>query len=222
VNVYQSYSQHLITGIIQDMDSNKPVTRVSIRNIYTQEIVLTDEDGRFAIQVDKGQLIECTHIRYEMLRLRINADSNTKYYNLVMRKVSRRIPDINIVNKDANTYSRDSARLVEEYKIVLNKPLLKDMNFGVAALEMLSKKRRQEMAFAKHFTEFEREKFIDSRFNKRLVKRWTGLEDEAAIEFMRKYRPSYEFMRKATDYQYYTYLKKCLTEFCSACVFKVM
>jgi hypothetical protein len=54
----------------------------------------------------------------------------------------------------------------------------------------------------------ERDKYIDHRFNKALVKRITNLTSPMLDSFMVEYRPTYETLQSfETDYEYYKYIK---------------
>lgn len=56
----------------------------------------------------------------------------------------------------------------------------------------------------------EREKYVDHRFNKALVKRITHLTPPALDSFMVEYRPSYDLLLGfENDYDYYSYIKSC-------------
>ncbi|HEY1871383.1 MAG TPA: hypothetical protein VGG71_10005, partial [Chitinophagaceae bacterium] len=57
------------------------------------------------------------------------------------------------------------------------------------------------------------DKFIDHRFNKLLVRRLTNLPNEQLDTFMARYRPTYQFTARASDYEFQTYIKKCYEEF---------
>jgi hypothetical protein len=217
----QALGQTRISGIIKDLDSGFAISNVNIRNIYTQEIVVTDQEGKFTINVQKGQLLECKHVQYQVLRVRIQSDVTPKFYNLVLRLNTRKLEEIFVVNKDQINFTKDSAKRAEEYRIILNKPRQSDMSWGVLAVEYMSKKRRQEFAFVQNFEMFEREKYIDYKFNQRQLKKWTGLNDEDLVEFMRKYRPGYNYLRSTNEYNYYLYLKKSLNEFCPKCVLRI-
>ena len=54
----------------------------------------------------------------------------------------------------------------------------------------------------------EKDKFIDHRFNKGLVRRLTNLADEELDRFMTIYRPDYEFTLYSSDYDFQLYIKE--------------
>ena len=69
------------------------------------------------------------------------------------------------------------------------------------------KKNRRMEAFRDRLQWEEKEKYVDHRFTKAIVKRITGLESPALDTFMRQYRPSYDFILSCeTDYEFYKYI----------------
>jgi hypothetical protein len=61
----------------------------------------------------------------------------------------------------------------------------------------------------------EKEKFIDHRFNKALIRRLTKLEGEELNRFITTYRPSYEFAILTSDYDFQLYIKESFRAFSS-------
>ena len=59
----------------------------------------------------------------------------------------------------------------------------------------------------------ERERFIDHRFNKSLIKELTGLEGEVLNEFARIYRPTYESCLYLSEYDFNLFIKMAGEEF---------
>jgi hypothetical protein len=83
--------------------------------------------------------------------------------------------------------------------------------FGVGiSFDMLfsGRKIRRMEALRTRLEREEREKYVDHRFSKALVKRITGLTAPALDSFMVEYRPSYETLKSfETEYDYYKYVK---------------
>jgi hypothetical protein len=63
------------------------------------------------------------------------------------------------------------------------------------------------LAFQQRLLQQERDKFIDHRFNKALVRRLTSLSEPELDSFMFIYRPSYTFTQSAGDYEFHKYIK---------------
>jgi len=70
------------------------------------------------------------------------------------------------------------------------------------------KKNRAMLRFQQRLLEQEREKFIDHRFNKPLVRKLTGLDGDELDKFMIRYRPSYEFTSFSSEYDFQLYIKR--------------
>lgn len=113
-------------------------------------------------------------------------------------------------------YRYDSAANREEYRKVFDyEPdyLTGGSGGGVGInLDMLfgARKNRQMLALQRRLLEEERDKYVDHKFNKTLVRKITGLQGPALDTFMRTYRPSYEFIQNCeNDYEFYKYIKDC-------------
>ena len=75
------------------------------------------------------------------------------------------------------------------------------------------KRNRSLASFQKRLLEEEREKFISHRFNKALVRRLTLLEANALDSFMVIFRPSFEFTKFSSDYEFQEYIKVAHSRF---------
>jgi hypothetical protein len=69
------------------------------------------------------------------------------------------------------------------------------------------KRNRRLAAFQARLIEDEQDKFIDHRFTHYIVKKITGLEGDALDSFMLRFRPSFQFTKIASDYEFYDYIK---------------
>lgn len=203
-----SFAQTLIKGEIKDFANNHDLENVNIRNIYTQKGMTTKEDGHFEIVVKKGELIEFSKVGYQTLRIRISSETSPLYYNLVMSRAAIMLREVDIKGKPID-FKKDSVKFRESYDLVLRKPKKEDVDMRSMPLAMLSKKNRQEWAFQEMYAEWEQEKYIDFVFNEKLVHKITYLENDELAFFIKKYRPSYEFLRSASQYEFLDYIKHC-------------
>ncbi len=202
------YSQSLIKGEINDFGNQLPLDNVNIRNVYTLQGMTSKTDGHFDIMVKKGELIEFTKLGYQTVRVRISNEKEPSYYKIVLKKTPIELREVDIKGKPLD-FKKDSMRYREVYDIILRKEKQEDIDMRNMPLAMLSKKNREEWAFQKMYTNWEAEKFVDMTFNERLVHRITYLEGEDLQEFMKIFRPSSEFLRNASEYEYLHYIKHC-------------
>jgi len=206
------HAQTLIRGEVVDFANNGFLANVNVRNIYTLKGMTIGADGKFEIEVKKGELIELSKLGYKTLRIRITSEKEPSYYKLVMSKAPIQLREVDIKGKQLD-FTSDSVEYRKTYEVVLRKERKEEVNIMALPLAMLSKKNREEWAFQKMYDAWEREKFIDYTFNEKLVNKITYLEGEDLKYFMNNFRPSYEFLRSASTYEYLSYIKYCYNLF---------
>jgi hypothetical protein len=207
-----SFAQTIIKGQIKDFANNQNMSNVNIRNIYTLKGMTTSEDGMFEIIVKKGELVEFSKVGYQTLRIRISNEKEPSYYHLIMNRAAIILREVDIKGKPID-FKKDSVKFRESYDMVLRKPKKEEIDMRSMPLAMLSKKNRQEWAFQEMYAAWEQEKYIDFVFNDKLVHKITYLENEELTIFIKKYRPSYEFLRSASEYEFLDYIKGCYYRF---------
>lgn len=207
-----AFAQVLIKGEVRESYIDTPLTNVNVRNIHSQMGMTIKADGKFQLEVKKGNLIEFSKIGYQTVRIRILSEKEPLFYSVQMNKAPIMLREVDIRGKPLD-YKKDSARYREVYDIVLRKARKDEIDMRSMPLAMLSKKNRQEWAFQEMYERWEQEKFIDFTFNERLVGRITYLKEEDLTIFMKRYRPDYIFLRNASDYEYLDYIKSCYYEY---------
>ena len=80
-------------------------------------------------------------------------------------------------------------------------------------VEALTKKSTPEYKFNKVLIRDEHEQYVDEHFNRGVVSRVTNLQGDTLRAFVVQYRPTYEFVLKATVYDMEVYIKDCYKKF---------
>lgn len=212
LGIQGAYAQVIIRGEVRDLSDSTLMSNVNLKNIYTQKGMTIGNDGQFQLEVKRGELIEFSCIGYQTARVRIHSEKEPVYYRIYLEKTPIQLREVDIRGK-ALDFKKDSIRFRETYDLVLRKPRKQDIDMRSMPLAMLSRKNRQEWAFQAMYEAWEEQKYIDFTFNERLVSRITYLKGEELSEFMRRYRPSYQFLREASDYEYLSYIKDCYIHF---------
>lgn len=65
---------------------------------------------------------------------------------------------------------------------------------------------KQRIRLEKRLEKEEEEYYVDSRYNKDYVAKITKLKGDSLMEFMRRYRPSYEYCRRAANVDILVYI----------------
>ena len=76
------------------------------------------------------------------------------------------------------------------------------------------KRNRRLAAFQERLVDDEHDKFIDHRFTHYITKKITGLSGDSLDAFMFRFRPSYQFTKTASDYEFLDYIKLAYLEYC--------
>jgi CarboxypepD_reg-like domain len=207
-----AWSKATITGELKDFGNDLPVDNANVRNVFTLKGMTTKSDGKFQLIVKKGELFEISKLGYQTIRIRIQSEKEPLYFNLAFKKAPIELKEVDIKGKSLD-FKQDSIRYRETYDIVLRKEKKEEVDMRSMPLAMLSKKNREEWAFQEMYEVWEREKFIDFTFNERLVAKITYLEGDELKDFMKTFRPGYEFLRSASQYEYLDYIKRCYQMF---------
>ncbi len=200
------HAQHKITGVLIDAETNTKIDNASVRNIYTLHGMTTDTSGTFEITVKKNELIEVSKLGYETVRIRIYDEQNPTFYQIQVKRKIKELAEVRIKAKHQN-FEIDSARYRTYYDNIIRKEHKNEIDMRSRALAMLSRKTRQEWAFQEMFERWEQQRYVDSKFNEKLITALTGLNNDEMQTYIRMYKPSYEYIRSMTEYEFLEYIK---------------
>lgn len=212
-----SSAQYRVKGTVYDSSRIYRIEAVSVMSTNGR-MAITDSLGRYQITVGEKDSIWFSYLgkptpKYPVLKI---ADINQ--FDIALRLKSDVMKEVRIKSRN---YREDSIQNRKDYAKVFNfrRPNVASMTSigptgaGIDLDELIRvfqfRKNKSMEKFRERLEEQERQKFIDHRFNKALVKRLTGLDGDALNVFMLKYRPSYAFALTATEYDFQMYIKKC-------------
>lgn len=210
-------AQVRVTGIVADADNKSGIPGVTILNKTSRSGVVSTESGSFAIEAMPGDTLEFSILSY--YRKTIPVPSTSMFVNIYLTHQVIDLTGVRVVGRD---YRRDSAATREEYGRYFNyhKPgamdVLKTLPANpVTALSYLvpSKARKRKEHFQEQLVYWEKEKFIDNRYNPELVESMTKLSGDELDTFMLRYRPGYQFLQDATQYDLMLYIKESFKQY---------
>jgi len=220
---HNAYSQK-ITGFVMDKDTKQPVSGalVSLGNSHT----LTNISGAFEIAIpalyDSLKIIHFAYKPYFAAVakgsnvLRIELEPKVTKLNEVTIHGNRDFKQDSIENRNAfaKQFNYTGPKVMDAFTgnsdkqpgdIISINPLL--------LIAALTKKSTPEYKFKKMLISDEHEQYVDEHFNNGIVSRTTGLLGDTLSVFLTQYRPTYEFVLKATDYDMEIYIKESLKKF---------
>ena len=116
-----------------------------------------------------------------------------------------------------DTYKRDSMENRLNYSKIFgreNPTIRSNYELGGAAgfdlNELIGifqfKKNKQNLAFQNRLMDEEQDRYVDYRFNSKLITRITGLAGDTLIRYKKLYKPSYYFVANSTLTEFYSYI----------------
>jgi hypothetical protein len=217
IGLQETLAQVRFSGMVADQDSKTGLPFVSIVNKRTMTGTLSNESGRFYIEAMPGDTLEFSMLSYAQRQLVVPGMSSSQ--DVYMQ---RRLFELQGVNVKGKNYRNDSMALRDEYGRYFNyhKPgamdVLKTLPASpITALSYLvpSKVRKRKEQFHEQLLYWEKEKFIDYRYSPELVGKMTKLQSPELDSFMYKYRPGYQFLNTASEYDLLLYIKQSFEEY---------
>jgi len=208
-------AQYKVRGTVYDSSRNYPLEAVSVLSTAGKG-TSTNADGFYEIEVSEKDSIWFSYLGKPTIKFPVLKIVNTLGFDISLQVNVTVLKEVKIRPRN---YKLDSLRNREDYAKVFDykKPGLKVVTpqVGVGAgfdlneiINMFRFKRNKSMlAFQQRLLQEERDKFVDHRFNKALVRRLTMLSGNELDSFMRVYRPSYEFTQSSADYDFQLYIK---------------
>lgn len=207
-----------IGGIIFDYDTKFRINKVSISNLRTQKSVFNNNKGEFFINVKKGDILISTLMGYKIDTL-LYAGQTT----ILIYLKRRAIPLPEVVFKDSvlsakDKYEETKKAFNQVNRLGNNKDLLNINQNGVglginAIWSAFSKEGKNARKLMETMERDYENAFIDQVFTKDLITKTTGLRGDKLLIFMINFRPSYNFIIRANQYDVGSYIKMAYMRF---------
>jgi hypothetical protein len=213
----QANAQVKVSGMVADADTRSGLPGVTIINKSTRSGTVTNESGRFSIDAMPGDSLEFSMLSF--YRKELSVPTTSMFINVYL---SKRIFGLQEVQIRAKDYHSDSLSIRQEYGKYFNyhKPGAMDVlktlpSNPITALTYLvpSKARKRKEHFQEQLVYWEKEKFIDYRYNAELVERMTKLNGNDLDTFMHRFRPGYQFIMDASEYDLLLYIKQSFQQY---------
>jgi hypothetical protein len=216
-----SFAQYKIQGNVYDSSRLYPLELVSVLATNGKGAV-TDAKGHYTIEVGEKDSIWFSYLGKPTVKFPVLKITDVQHFDLAL-KVN--VKELKGVTVRAPNYKEDSIQNRKDYAKVFDfrKPSLGTMTSigptgaGIDLNELIRtfqfRKNKNMVRFQERLLQQEKDKFIDHRFNKALVRRLTNLDGDALDRFMVLYRPEYEFTLYSNDYDFQLYIKEAYSSY---------
>lgn len=212
-------AQQFLTGKVYVKGSADTLISVSIHNITSQRYDLSDEDGSYRIQAAPGDHIAFSSVGHKADTVTVTASILTAAYPVYLEIKPQTLIAARV---EYNNYQLDSMDRRQEYAWVYehgNTPRIEKNRQGDGVgVEMnifrhSSSAEKQRERLEKRLQKEEQDYYVDFRYNKDYVAKITHLQGDSLKTFMKKYRPSYEYCRKAATVDILVYINDCYKQY---------
>ncbi len=206
-------SQIWLTGKVYD--STRMVTIPSVKVTTKKgEITFTDSIGRYGISVGKNDSVSFTYRGKSTNYFPVKQINYPSGFDISLQiTIQDRYQTLREVVVIGKSYRQDSIENRQRYRKIfefetgglqLTSSGNLDPNSLIGAFKF--RKNKVMRSFQSRLVIEEQQKFIDSRFSKALVRQITGLKERDLERFMKLWRPTYELVAFAEEYQFYQYI----------------
>jgi hypothetical protein len=212
----------IIHGTVFNMYKTHPLEAVSVISSSGRG-TLTDANGNYIIRVNQTDSLSFSYLGRATQMFAVKDMNPSTGFDIALHVNPEMLGEVQVAPRN---YHMDSLQNRIDYEKSFNykKPGLKlsspgsgGLGVGLdldALINMLKFKQiHRAEAFRSRLINDEEEKFIDHRFSRYIVKKITHLDGDRLDSFMVAFRPSYEFAKAATDYEFYDYIKLAFHEF---------
>ncbi len=203
----------MVWGYLKDSITREPIVLASITNLNRKHTVMTNNAGRFKIELHENEVLAFAAVGYYFDTVQFHkAIFHKDTLQLHLSPLYKALANVTVTSHSLHTYSRDSMARRKEFLQDIGEhtlPAVSSANSGAGValnIDRFSKReknKRKSMAF---FETAEREAYIDYRIPAAIVTKYSGLKEDDLEAFMQLYRPSYEWLRKHSteeDIKYY-------------------
>jgi hypothetical protein len=210
-------------GTVYNMYRTKPLDGVSVISTLGRGTA-TDSNGNYVITVSIHDSVYFSYLGRATAKFPVDKINSLSGFDIALHVDPVELKEVKVMPRN---YHIDSLQNRQDYAKYFNykKPGFRissttgsDGGAGVGLdlnqlIDMFNRaKTRRTLAFQRRLVDEEKDGFVDYRFNRSVVLKITKLQGDELDSFMVRYRPSYDFCKRATDYDLYDYIKLAFQE----------
>lgn len=197
----------LLFGKVLKKNSHEVIAAVTVHDLHNNKYDQSDLGGNYRIQVQPGDTVVFSSTGYLSDTVGVDTLILVDRYEVFLKADIKELTAIKI--GDLNAFQADSLQRREDYSMfyasraspAMENHTTNEGGFGLIfhPFSYLDKHATERRRLKKRLDQEERDDYINYKFSRNFVYRLTGLDDDSLDLFMNRYRPSYDFCRKATQ-----------------------
>ncbi len=204
-----------IKGTVSDRTMGSGLQGVSVMSTSGAGTI-SDSVGHYSLTIGEKDSIFFSYLGKRTPHIPIKDIPSVLHYDVMLDVDVESLPPVFVA---ANSYHEDSLERRKEFANIfdfegggpMNNMSTRGRGMGAGFdLDFFAKKtvNHSRESVQRYFEEDERQRYVDFKFSKLLVKKITGLESPVLEIFMKDYRPSYDYIKSFdSEYELDKYIK---------------
>ena len=219
------FGQLTVSGTVYDSTRTIPVKNVLVKSKSGQHTI-TDSLGQYSIGVSKNDSIGFIYRNKSTPQFAVSDIPNMTSFDVAIQvRIYGKFKTLKEVTITSKTYEEDSIENRDDYGYLFNyhRPGVQTSvsdytgNAGIDLDELINVfrfRRNKDMhMMQERLIGEEQDKYVDHKFNQGLIKRITKIDSTDIDLFMKRYRPSFEFVLNSSEADFYQYILDASYEF---------
>lgn len=217
---FGGFAQNFLSGTVRKRENQETLGSVSVSNKTRHINRLSDEQGVYRIEAAAGDTILFSFVGYRRDTVVVTSPMLAAQYTVLMdvRPVSLEAVTVG----DLSNYQIDSLERHQIYAWIYEQepqPILEKQRHGDGVGVELNviphgdSEVRQRLRLKKRIIKEEEKHYVDYRWSPDYVSHLTHLQGDSLAQFLSKYRPTYDFCRKAVSVDMLMYVNDSYRDF---------
>ncbi|HEX9511228.1 MAG TPA: carboxypeptidase-like regulatory domain-containing protein [Puia sp.] len=217
---FTGFAQQFLTGKVRKKENLEVLSSVSVYNQTQRKHKLSDEEGNYRIMVQPGDIVIFSCVGYRADTIAVSAKILGAEFPiwLDLRPVSLQAVTVSSLSN----YQLDSLERRQVYGWIYEQepqPVVERQRQGdgvgveLNVIPHGSSEVRQRLQLKKRILREEQQHYVNFRFSADYISRLTHLDGDLLKQFMARYRPTYDFCRKAANVDILVYINDSFKKF---------
>jgi len=217
---FSGFAQLFLNGKVRKKESQEVLSSVNIYNQTQRKHKLSDEEGNYRIAAQPGDVVIFSSVGYRTDTVAVTAALLRADYPVLLdlRAVSLQAVTVGSLSN----YQMDSLERRQMYSWIYEQepqPVIERQRQGdgvgveLNVIPHGSSEVRQRLQLKKRILREEEQHYVNFRFSTEYVSHLTHLQGDSLKQFMVRYRPAYDFCRKAANVDVLVYISDSFKKF---------
>jgi hypothetical protein len=206
-------------GRIHKKGGSEFLMAVSVQNRTRKKFDISDMGGNFKILAEQGDTVLFSSAGYQPDTVVVSAYMLTEPFDIYLKPHVMTLAAVRVGSM--SNYQMDSLERWKDYDWLAPKPKVKLMDrerqgdgVGISfSPQFKTSEDKQKERLRKRLEQEEQEFYVDFRFSKEYVARLTRFHGDSLEQFLKIYRPTYNFCREATSVDMLLYVNDCMRKY---------